>query len=111
MGMEPARGMLMLVCVATRGEISTGAVYTQDDLTRVRRAKLYVYCPFCAHAAAYSTCNRPGQHAPNWSLISTLRFFGQSAVVRVQVWTPILGRSPERQNIQGSSTIFPWRHR
>ena len=36
-----------MICSATLGEISTGAVYTQEDCARARRARLLVHCPFC----------------------------------------------------------------
>jgi hypothetical protein len=54
MATEPPQGMLMLVCAATRGEISTGAVYTQEDLARTRRAKVHSYCPFCGEAHVFN---------------------------------------------------------
>src|ERR1700687_5858730 len=54
MGKEPTRGMLMLVCVATRGEISPRAVYTKDDLARTRRAKLHVYCRFSGESHVFN---------------------------------------------------------
>jgi hypothetical protein len=47
MAEEPTRGTLTLICSATLGEISTGAVYSQEDWARARRAKLLVHCPFC----------------------------------------------------------------
>jgi hypothetical protein len=54
MATEPPQGVLMLVCAATRGEISTGAVYTQEDLARTRRAKVHSYCPFCGEAHVFN---------------------------------------------------------
>jgi hypothetical protein len=57
--------MLMLVCVATRGEISTGVVYTKDDLAQARRAKVHDNCPFGGEAHVFNFSNarlRPIQH-------------------------------------------------
>jgi len=44
---DPIRGMLTLICTATQGEISTGAIYNREDLARTRGASLLVHCPFC----------------------------------------------------------------
>jgi hypothetical protein len=44
---EPVTGILTLVCPATDAEISTGAVYSRDDLHRARRAQLLLRCPSC----------------------------------------------------------------
>jgi hypothetical protein len=54
MGEEPTQGMLKLVRTATRGEISTGAAYTMDDLERTKRAKLHLYCPFCRESHVFN---------------------------------------------------------
>jgi hypothetical protein len=47
-------GMLTLICAATRGEISTGAIYTKDDLDRTRGAKVHRDCPFCGKAHVFN---------------------------------------------------------
>jgi hypothetical protein len=44
---EPMTGLLTLVCAATGGEVSTGVVYSNDDLCRAKRAKLLLRCPSC----------------------------------------------------------------
>jgi hypothetical protein len=45
--MEASAGLLTLVCSETGGEISTGALYSRDDLQRVGDAKLMLYCKLC----------------------------------------------------------------
>jgi hypothetical protein len=47
MAEEANSGTLILVCVETGQEIDTGVRYSRDDLTRARRAKLLLPCPFC----------------------------------------------------------------
>lgn len=54
MGDQPASGLLMLVCPATGEEISTGALYTREDLVRTSRAKLQLYCPFCGETHLFN---------------------------------------------------------
>ena len=43
----PSSGVLILVCVATGGEIDTGVFYEATDLQRVEAAKLLLACPSC----------------------------------------------------------------
>jgi hypothetical protein len=45
--MEASAGLLALVCSETGAEISTGALYSGDDLRRVHGAKLMLYCKLC----------------------------------------------------------------
>jgi hypothetical protein len=47
MGEEHAVGILTLVCAATGGEISSGAIYHSNDLKRARKARLHLRCRFC----------------------------------------------------------------
>ena len=62
---ELTEGILTLVCPATEGEISTGAIYTMHDLARASRAKVHLYCRFCkkSHVFEFSTALlRPVRH-------------------------------------------------
>jgi len=47
MGNDTADGILTLVCTRTGAEISTHTPYTQDDLSRVIKAKLLLRCSGC----------------------------------------------------------------
>jgi hypothetical protein len=47
MAEELDTGMLTLVCAATRGEISVGAIYTKNDLAKTKGAKVLHDCPYC----------------------------------------------------------------
>jgi hypothetical protein len=47
MSEDPAYGILVLVCARTGTEINSHTPYTQEDLARVRPAKLLLRCRFC----------------------------------------------------------------
>ena len=64
MAEEPNTGILTLVCVATGQEIDTGVRYSRDDLTKTRRAKLLLRCPFCrrSHEFKFSDARLKAVH-------------------------------------------------
>jgi hypothetical protein len=56
MSEKSSTGTLVLVCTATGGEIDSGVVYSQADLTRAKQAKLLLHCRHCRKQHQFKFC-------------------------------------------------------
>ena len=57
MGRERSLGLLMLRCETTGTLIRSGVPFTQNDLDRVRPAKIHLQCPACGELHGFSFSN------------------------------------------------------
>jgi len=53
MKQTPTIGRLTLICAETAKGINTGVIYTQDDLTRAKPAKLLLQCRHCGKSHTF----------------------------------------------------------
>ncbi len=54
MGDERTLGLLMLRCETTGKPIHSGVPFTQNDLDRIRLARIHLQCPACGELHGFS---------------------------------------------------------